>query len=380
MPLTVYEIEEGSKLVPRFDKHEYLPCITLDATSGEVLMLGYMNPEALQKTIETKKATYYSRQRKKLWVKGEQSGLTQHVVNFMIDDDQDCFLIKVRVDGGASCHVGYRSCFFRELKNDSMSDLNFTIKEIAQVCNIAYKVQNDVVYKPKSDECVLFNKLNKSILSVDCLVGNLRAISCISTDGKTLVISIAGLEQDIKESLYELDAEQVLPYDEHENIISTRIRFHKGLYMQFIDMLDNIKELIDDFLQKGKLIILCGHSMGGCIASMIAFYLKSTNMFTNIHVTTFGMPIFTNLDGSQWFEQNIRYIRVQIDRDPVPRIPINANYTPITHTHVFIKNKHLLINPSNAEEKCSAFLRILLRKKIDNSHHNIIKYINNITI
>lgn len=126
---SIYEIEEGSKLLPRFDLHEHLPCITVDADSGEVLMLGYMNREAMERTIATKKATYYSRSRKKLWVKGEQSGLTQHVVSFMIDDDQDCFLIKVKVDGGASCHVGYRSCFFRELKDGATTDLNFTIKE-----------------------------------------------------------------------------------------------------------------------------------------------------------------------------------------------------------------------------------------------------------
>ncbi len=128
-PLSVYEIEEGSKLAPRFDLHEYLPCITMDHETGEVLMLGYMNQEALQKTIETKKATYYSRSRKKIWVKGETSGLTQHIVELMIDDDQDCFLLKVKVDGGASCHVGYRSCFYRKLKTNSNEQLEFTLKE-----------------------------------------------------------------------------------------------------------------------------------------------------------------------------------------------------------------------------------------------------------
>ncbi|MFH1067315.1 MAG: phosphoribosyl-AMP cyclohydrolase [bacterium] len=129
MAFSVYEIEEGSKLLPRFDLHEYLPCITQDANTGEVLMLGYMNREAMELTIRTGKATYYSRSRKKLWVKGEQSGLTQHVVEFMIDDDQDCFLLKVRVDGGASCHVGYRSCFYRKVKQGASDELEFTIKE-----------------------------------------------------------------------------------------------------------------------------------------------------------------------------------------------------------------------------------------------------------
>lgn len=129
MTFSVYEIEEGSKLLPRFDLNEYLPCITQDADTGEILMLGYMNREAMELTLCTGKATYYSRSRKKIWVKGEQSGLTQHVVEFMIDDDQDSFLLKVRVDGGASCHVGYRSCFYRKVKAGSSDDLEFTIKE-----------------------------------------------------------------------------------------------------------------------------------------------------------------------------------------------------------------------------------------------------------
>ena len=128
-PGSVYEIEEGSKLLPRFDLHDALPCITMDADSGEVLMLGYMNREALDLTIKTRKATYWSRSRKKLWVKGEQSGLTQHVEEIMIDDDQDCVLLKVKVTGGASCHVGYRSCFYRRIQDGSQNDLDFTIKE-----------------------------------------------------------------------------------------------------------------------------------------------------------------------------------------------------------------------------------------------------------
>jgi phosphoribosyl-AMP cyclohydrolase len=128
-PGSVYEIEEGSKLLPRFDLHEALPCITLDAASGEVLMLGYMNREALDLTIKTRKATYWSRSRQKLWVKGEQSGLTQNVVEIMIDDDQDCVLLKVQVTGGASCHVGYRTCFYRKLQDGSASDLDFTLSE-----------------------------------------------------------------------------------------------------------------------------------------------------------------------------------------------------------------------------------------------------------
>ncbi|ACD82116.1 phosphoribosyl-AMP cyclohydrolase [Candidatus Methylacidiphilum infernorum] len=123
---TVFEIEEGNQLLARFDLYEFLPCITLDAETGEVLMLGYMNREALEKTIQSGLATYYSRSRKKIWVKGEESGFFQHVQDIFIDDDQDTLLLKVRVDGGASCHVGYRSCFYRRLKKGSSKELEFT--------------------------------------------------------------------------------------------------------------------------------------------------------------------------------------------------------------------------------------------------------------
>ena len=112
---TLLEIEEGSLLMPKFDERGLIPCITQDHATKDVLMMGWMNAEALALTIETGLAHYYSRSRKKLWKKGEQSGLFQHVVSLVIDDDQDAVLLRVRIDGGASCHVGYRSCFFRAL-------------------------------------------------------------------------------------------------------------------------------------------------------------------------------------------------------------------------------------------------------------------------
>lgn len=90
-------------------------------------MLGYMNAEALRETIRTKLAHYYSRSRKKLWKKGATSKLYQHVIEMRIDDDQDALWLRVRVDGGASCHVGYRSCFYRAL--DESGKLVFTESE-----------------------------------------------------------------------------------------------------------------------------------------------------------------------------------------------------------------------------------------------------------
>ncbi|WP_430009357.1 phosphoribosyl-AMP cyclohydrolase [Methylophaga lonarensis] len=113
---TIEQVEEGHRLAPKFDHDGLISCITTDHASGEVLMLGYMNAEALQKTIETGEAHYWSRSRQKLWHKGATSGLVQKIVEMRVDDDQDAIWIRVNVAGsGASCHVGYRSCFYRRV-------------------------------------------------------------------------------------------------------------------------------------------------------------------------------------------------------------------------------------------------------------------------
>ena len=113
--LTIEQVEEGHELAPKFDEHGLIPCVTTAAGSGEVLMLGYMNVEALKKTILTGEAHYYSRSRKQLWHKGATSGLVQKVVEMRIDDDQDAVWLRVEIPGDASCHVGYRSCFYRSI-------------------------------------------------------------------------------------------------------------------------------------------------------------------------------------------------------------------------------------------------------------------------
>jgi phosphoribosyl-AMP cyclohydrolase len=113
--LSVEQVEEGVDLAPKFDERGLIPAVTSDAESGELLMQGYMNDEALRLTVETGEAHYYSRSRGTLWHKGATSGLVQKVVELMIDDDQDCIWLRVSVAGGASCHVGYRSCFYRRI-------------------------------------------------------------------------------------------------------------------------------------------------------------------------------------------------------------------------------------------------------------------------
>ena len=116
--ISIEEVEEGKTFMPKFDENGLIPVITLEDLTGEVLMHGYMNSEALIKSIETKEAHYWSRSRQKLWKKGDVSGLKQEIVKILVDDDQDCMIIRVNVAGsGASCHVGYKSCFYRVLED-----------------------------------------------------------------------------------------------------------------------------------------------------------------------------------------------------------------------------------------------------------------------
>ena len=112
---TIEQAEESTELAPKFDRDGLIPVVTTDFNSGEVLMQGYMNEEAFKKTISLGEAVYYSRSRETLWHKGKTSGLVQKIKEIRIDDDQDCVWLRVDVQGGASCHVGYRSCFYRSI-------------------------------------------------------------------------------------------------------------------------------------------------------------------------------------------------------------------------------------------------------------------------
>ena len=111
----IAEIEEGKYLSPKFDENDLIPVITTDFKNGDILMHGYMNEEALKKTIETREAHYWSRSRKSIWRKGEKSGFIQKVKEIRIDDDQDSVWLAVDIGDGGSCHVGYRSCFYRSV-------------------------------------------------------------------------------------------------------------------------------------------------------------------------------------------------------------------------------------------------------------------------
>ena len=130
----IKEVEEGKYLSPKFDENGLIPVVTTDFQTGDILMHGYMNDEALKETIETKEVHYWSRSRKKIWRKGQVSGFVQIVKEIRIDDDQDSVWLSVDIGNGASCHVGYRSCFYRsiplgKIKNEEELEMEFKEKK-----------------------------------------------------------------------------------------------------------------------------------------------------------------------------------------------------------------------------------------------------------
>ena len=142
----VADIEEGNLLSPKFDKDGLIPVTTTDFDTKEVLMQGYMNAEALKKTIETKEAHYWSRTRKQVWHKGETSGFIQKVIEMRVDDDQDSIWLSVDIGDGSSCHVGYKSCFYRSIslgKIENSEKIKIEFKEKKK------KFDPKIVYKGK---------------------------------------------------------------------------------------------------------------------------------------------------------------------------------------------------------------------------------------
>jgi phosphoribosyl-AMP cyclohydrolase len=123
------DIEEGLGFTPKFDANGLITAISQDAETGQVLMVAYMNEAALKETLRTGNAVFYSRSRKTLWKKGEQSGHVQKVKQILVDCDQDCLILKVTVDQG-QCHVGYQSCFYRVVKQGTEDTLEFIAEKV----------------------------------------------------------------------------------------------------------------------------------------------------------------------------------------------------------------------------------------------------------
>jgi phosphoribosyl-AMP cyclohydrolase len=121
--------ETGTTLDIKFDAQGLVPAIVQDVATHQVLMVGWMNQAALQQTLTTRKATFYSRSRNKMWVKGEESGHVQEVVEARVDCDQDVVLLLCKTHGPA-CHVGYHTCFYRAAENATPGKLRFVEKQV----------------------------------------------------------------------------------------------------------------------------------------------------------------------------------------------------------------------------------------------------------
>ncbi|MDA7688207.1 phosphoribosyl-AMP cyclohydrolase [Pelagibacteraceae bacterium] len=139
---SIEQVEESNELAPKFDENGLIVVTTIDSQSNEILMVGYMNHEALKKTIVTKEAHYFSRSRNMIWHKGASSGYVQKIDEILIDDDQDALCIKVNIgENGASCHVGYKSCFYRKIDLEDTANkegLEFTTEEKVFDPNVVY--------------------------------------------------------------------------------------------------------------------------------------------------------------------------------------------------------------------------------------------------
>jgi phosphoribosyl-AMP cyclohydrolase len=138
------EVEEGRALAPKFDADGLITCVATDARSGEVLMVAHMNAQALQKTIESGEAWYFSRSRKTLWRKGESSGHVQRVVEMRVDCDQDAVWIKIEQVGPGACHTGRRSCFYRTVLTGKSGAVTLEFRDGERMFD------PKVVYKDKS--------------------------------------------------------------------------------------------------------------------------------------------------------------------------------------------------------------------------------------
>ncbi len=113
-----HELEAGTQFAPRFDANGLVTGVVQDVDNGDILMLAHMNQEAIDKTLETGKAWFWSRSRQSLWMKGETSGNTLDVREILVDCDQDALVLKVTLEGSGACHTGARSCFYRTVNRD----------------------------------------------------------------------------------------------------------------------------------------------------------------------------------------------------------------------------------------------------------------------
>lgn len=280
------------------------------------------------------------------------------------------------------------------------------LKKLAMLCKICYTATSPYIAKT-TEEAMMFNEISDDIIKIDSKLEHVQAISTLSVDNNTLYIVVAGSD-DISDFISNLDLNQVSFNDlscDNSHDISNNIsdnlalgtepvKFHNGFYKQFQSLIESIDIIINKFVNNnGNHIVFTGHSTGGCVVSIIAFYLyyKKTT-YIDIHIVTFGSPIFTNDYGAFWFSNNTKYIRVVNTKDPIPRLPwFNENnpYKHIQYNYIQLDRQSILLNmPDNVKSSklsklsklsCFRFLKSLFTKKLNLSWHSIDSYISNIS-
>lgn len=206
---------------------------------------------------------------------------------------------------------------------------------------LSYKINNSQEYIGHVGEIETFKHISNDVKFIPSLLTRSKTIALLSKNGKTLYLAFAGTH-DINDAIKDIDFNQVLPDNEpldslrkpidirrssdlescHTEPCGLNIKFHDGFYDQCKGLCTSITKAVEEFITNGgENIVLTGHSSGGCVASMIAYYLVKELTLGNISVITFGSPYFTNKFGAKWFELNTAYTRVIINRDPIPNLP-----------------------------------------------------------
>jgi hypothetical protein len=256
-----------------------------------------------------------------------------------------------------------------------VSDFVNTYENLATLCKISYNILNTIDYKfdiLDESQVKLFKCLSQKITHIETQ-SNINVLSVISNDTKTLYIAISGTNdfKDFTKNLYIIQ--------ESPDFGENKIKFHSGFLEQACSILDNVLQNIDKFkTQGGKDVFLTGHSSGGCIVSILAYYLVQKKYFDydTMRIITFGSPLFVNRLGAEWFDKNTDYYRIELHKDPIPRLPMFSDYEHISKNHLYIKKTNIFVNVKNTNGiSCMSFIKRIFVKKNNKYYHQTSTYL-----